>query len=92
MFCKLSTNIINLTKIEIYLKNRSNHFEVHLELKNSSYLKDFTTTLRELGLKIDDIEANPAYLNSGLSVYTVSLSIISDELKNIKLILNLLQH
>ena len=73
-----------LPKIEIYLKNRSNHFEVHLELKNSSYLKDFTTTLRELGLKIDDIEANPAYLNSGLSVYTVSLSIISDELKKYK--------
>lgn len=72
-----------LPKIEIYLKNRSNHFEVHLELKNSGYLKDFTTTLRELGLKIDDIETNPAYLNSGLSVYTVSLSIISDELKNI---------
>lgn len=73
-----------LPKIEIYLKNRSNHFEVHLELKNSNYLKDFTTTLRELGLKIDDIEANPAYLNSGLSVYTVSLSIISDELKKYK--------
>lgn len=73
-----------LPKIEIYLKNRSNHFEVHLELKNSSYLKDFTTTIRELGLKIDDIEANPAYLNSGLSVYTVSLSIISNELKKYK--------
>lgn len=69
---------------EIYLKNRSNHFEIHLELKNANYLKDFVTTIRELGLKIDDIEANPAYHNSGLSAYSVSLSIVSDELKKYK--------
>ena len=37
-----------------------------------------------LKIMFDDIEANPAYLNSGLSVYTVSLSIISDELKKYK--------
>lgn len=73
-----------LPKVEIYLKNRSNHFEIHLELKNISYLKDFVTTIRELGIRVDDIEANPAYINSGLSVYTVSVSIISSELKKYK--------
>lgn len=73
-----------LPKMEIFLKNRSNHFEIHLELKNISYLKDFVTTIRELGLRVDDIESNPAYINSGLSVYTVSVSIISDELKKYK--------
>ncbi len=73
-----------LPKVEIYLKNRSNHFEIHLELKNISYLKDFVTTIRELGIRVDDIEANPAYINSGLSVYTVSVSIISPELKKYK--------
>ncbi len=73
-----------LPAAEVYFKNRSNHFEIHLELKNISYLKDFTTTIRELGLKIDDIEANPAYINSGLSVYTVSVSIVSPELKKYK--------
>lgn len=73
-----------LPKGEIYLKNRSNHFEIHLELKNISYLKDFVTTIRKLGLRVDDIEANPAYMNSGLSVYTVSVSIISSELKKYK--------
>ncbi len=71
-------------RIEIFLKNRSNHFEVHLELKNKSNLQDFVTTIRELGLRIDDIEANPAYLNSGLSVYTVAITISSDELKKYK--------
>ncbi len=69
---------------EIYLKNRSNHFEIHLELKSASYLKDFVTTIRELGLKIDDIESNPAYINSGLSVYSISISITSNELKKYK--------
>ncbi len=69
---------------ETYLKNRSNHFEVHLELTNKSYLQDFVTTLRKLGLRIDDIEANPAYLNSGLSVYSVSVTIASQELKKYK--------
>lgn len=73
-----------LPQIETYLKNRSGHFEVHLELKNKSNLQDFVSTIRELGLRIDDIEANPAYLNSGLSVYSVSITINSDELKKYK--------
>ncbi len=69
---------------ETYLKNRSNHFEVHLELTNKSNLQDFVTTIRRLGLRVDDIEANPAYLNSGLSVYSVSVTISSPELKKYK--------
>ena len=42
------------------------------------------TTIRKLGLRVDDIEANPAYLNSGLSVYSVSVTIASQELKKYK--------
>lgn len=70
--------------LERYLKNRSNHFEVHLELKNSNYLQNFVSTIRRLGLKIDDIEANPAYANSGLSVYSIAISISNQELKKYK--------
>ena len=70
--------------LEMYLKDRSNHFEIHLELSNISYLKDFVTTIRELGLTIDDIESNPAYINSGLSVYTIAITIHSRELKKYK--------
>ena len=73
-----------LPTFETYLKDRSNHFEVHLELKSKYNLQDFVTTIRRLGLKIDDIEANPAYLNSGLSVYTVAITISSKELKKYK--------
>ena len=70
--------------IERYLKNRSNHFEIHLELKNNGALYNFVATIRRLGLRIDDIEANPAYANSGLSVYSISISIDSEELKKYK--------
>ncbi len=69
---------------EIYLKNRSNHFEVHLELVSKSNLQDFITTIRKLGIRIDDIEANNAYLSSGLAVYSVSVTIVSTELKKYK--------
>ncbi len=65
-----------LPKAEIFLKNRSNHFEIHLELTNKTSLQDFVTTIRKLGLIIDDIELNSAYIGSGLSVYTIAISII----------------
>lgn len=71
-------------KMERYLKDRSNHFEIHLELTSSTHLQDFVTTIRKLGVIIDDIELNPAYVNSGLSVYTVAVSITSGELKKYK--------
>ena len=73
-----------MPRIEFYMKNRSNHFEIHLELKNRNDLVNFTGVIRKLGLKIDDIEANPAYNNTGLGVYTVSITIRSNELKKYK--------
>ncbi len=69
---------------ETYLKNRSNHFEIHLELKRCEYLRDFVTVSRRLGLRIDDIESNQAYAGSGLSVYTITFTICSAELKKYK--------
>ena len=71
-------------RLEKYLKDRSNHFEIHLELKDRSNLQNFVTTIRRLGLRIDDIESNPAYAGSGLSVYSVSVTITSAELKKYK--------
>ena len=83
-FCALLCCISQLPLIESVLKDRSNHFEVHLELKNTYNLQDFVTTIRKLGLKIDDIESNPAYLNSGLSVYSVSITISERDFKKYK--------
>lgn len=73
-----------LPSLETYLKNRSNHFEIHLELKNKSDLQEFLTTIRKLGLNIDDIEANPAYQNSGLSVYSIAITITKENLRKYK--------
>ena len=83
-FFTLLICISQLPKMESILKDRSDHFEVHLELKNSYNLQDFVTTIRRLGLKIDDIESNPAYANSGLSVYSVSITITEQEKKTIR--------
>ena len=73
-----------LPAMETTLKDRSNHFEIHLELASGQHLKEFVATIRELGLKIDDIETNPAYVNSGLSVYSIAISITKNELKKFK--------
>lgn len=83
-FAALLVSLSLFPAIETYLKNRSNHFEIHLELTNSSYLRDFVTTIRELGMTVDDIEANAAYVGSGLSVYTICFSIRSEELKEFR--------
>lgn len=72
------------TKFEKTFKDHSNHFEINLELKNKNNLQDFVTTLRKFGLKIDDIESNPAFVGSGLSVYSITLTIQSNELKKFK--------
>ena len=66
---------------EYALKRRSNHFEIHLELKSKKSLQDFIAAVRKLGLKIDDIELNTAYMNSGLYVYSIALTIVSGEFK-----------
>ena len=73
-----------LPVLERYLKDRSNHFEIHLELTDRRRLQDFITTLRRLGIRIDDIESNPAYIRSGLSVYSISLTITREELERYK--------
>ena len=70
--------------LEVAFNNRSNHFEVHLELTSSVCLQDFVTVIRRLGLKIDEIEQNPAYVGSGLSVYSIAISVSNEMLKKYK--------
>lgn len=84
IFIFLIAIIALFPSFERFLKNRSNHFEVHLELNKRENFKDFVSVCRSLGLRIDDIENNPSYIGSGLSVYTITLTIISKELKKFK--------
>lgn len=88
LFIILLLTLSILPSLESLLKN---HFEGQLELNNKTYLQNFVTTIRELGLVIDDIELNNAYIGSGLSVYTISISIINKkEFKNYKEIIKAL--
>lgn len=83
-FGALMIGFVAFTGLEMLMKARSNHLEVHLELKSRNSLQEFMGTIREFGLKIDDIESNPAYANTGLGVYSVKLTVIGDKLKNKK--------
>ncbi len=83
-FAALLCALLWFPSLEIAFKNRSNHFEIHLELTNSVSLQDFVTVLRRLGITIDEIEQNPAYVGSGLSVYSISISVSNEMLKKYK--------
>lgn len=80
----LSLSLSLFPPIESYLKNRSNHFEFQVELDSPQHLQSFAATIRQLGMRIDDIEINPAYAGSGLSVYSIAISISSQELRKYK--------
>lgn len=83
-FGALMIGLLAFTKLEAYIRARSNHLEVHLELVSRNSLQEFVGTIREFGLKIDDIESNLAYANSGLGVYSVKLTVVGKKLKNKK--------
>ncbi len=80
-FAALMVGLLGFSGIERYIKNKSDHFEIHLELKSRSGLQEFTAAAREFGLTIDNLEVNPAYANSGLSVYTVKFTIADKTLR-----------
>lgn len=73
--------IVFLPKFEKRMKQKSAYIEAHIELKSRDGLQVFTGALRQLGLKINDIEINPAYVNSGLAVYSMSMRIVNPDLK-----------
>ena len=83
-FAALLCILLWFPPLEVALNNRSNHFELHLELTNSISLQDFVTVIRRLGLKIVEIEQNPAYVGSGLSVYSISITVSNEMLKKYK--------
>ena len=84
LFAVLLFVLTALPALEEYLNDKSNHFEVHLELDSAKSLPLFSATIRRLGMRIDDIEYNTAYAGSGLSVYSISFTISSEELKKYK--------
>ncbi len=80
-FAALMIGLLAFSGLETYIKNKSDHFEIHLELKSRDSLQDFISAAREFGLKIDNLELNPAYNNSGLAVYSVKFTVVGQALK-----------
>lgn len=80
-FIALMIGLLAFSKLENYIKAKSDHFEIHLELKTKNSLQEFITAARKFGLKIDNLELNPAYANSGLSVYTVRFTVSDKALR-----------
>lgn len=62
-----------LPKFEKFITMKSKYFEIHVEFLDRKHLSDFIFYIRSIGLKITAVEYNPAYSNSGLSVYTITL-------------------
>lgn len=81
-FVLLMSVMIFLPRYEKKMKQKSAYIEVHIELKSKEGLQIFINSLRKLGIKINDIEANIAYANSGLAVYSMSIKVSNTELKN----------
>lgn len=73
--------IMFLPAFEKKMKEKSAYLEAHIELKSREALQVFAGTLRQFGLKINDIEINPAYASSGLGVYSVTMKIVNPELR-----------
>ena len=80
-FAALMIGLLAFTKLELFIKNKSNHLEVHLELNAKDSLPKFMGIVRAFGLKIDNVESNPAFVNSGLAVYSLKLTIAGKDLK-----------
>ena len=71
--------VMFMHSIEGKLQKNVRMFDVHVELKDSSKLTEFLTFLRDKNLEIKSITLDPAYENSGLSVYSITLHALGNK-------------
>lgn len=64
-----------MPSFEMYFRRKSTLYEIHIELYDRHNLKDLVNYLRVKNVKIISIDKNPAYHDSGLSVYTLLLAL-----------------
>lgn len=65
--------LVFLGPIEKFLTRHSRTHRFYIELEARTDLKSLVNYLRNIKLKINSIERNSAYANSGLSVYTINI-------------------
>ena len=73
--------------VEKSLQKRSSYFPIHIEFPSRTNMKDFLVAVREKGIKVSQVEHNPAYSASGLSVYTVVLYLPDKNKRDHKILL-----
>ena len=73
VFVIIITVLRFLPRIEKTFTSKKGYFEIHIEFEERANLKTFVALVREKGFRIIAVEHNPAYSNSGLSVYTMVL-------------------
>lgn len=67
-----------LPKIEGRFRAKSEFFEIHIEILDRTKLKEFMDFAREVNVKVSSVEHNPAFVNSGLHVYTIGLVLLQN--------------
>lgn len=65
--------LIFLPKIEARIQKNSKAYDIHIELLSRPDLRKLLDFLRENNIVIKSIAYDPAYANTGLSVYSISL-------------------
>ena len=87
-FLLIGLSIFFMPKLETIFTKKSGCYELHIEFDQRANLKEFVSLVRSKGLKIISVEHNPAYASSGLSVYTIMISIGKEkQYKNHKLLI-----
>lgn len=71
-----------LPSLEHKLSKHSKIYRFHIELQARTDLKDLIFLTRNMHFRIESIERNSAYANSGLSVYTIYLKKLKDDESN----------
>lgn len=79
-FGLIAIALLFMPRLEHLFTKRAGRYELHIEFEQRASLKEFVSYVRSLGMEIIQVENNPAYANSGLSVYTILISN-----KNVKL-------
>ncbi len=66
-------SLIFLPKFEAKLKKRSRGYDLHIELYSRPDLKKLIEYIRTLNISIKAVSYDPAYANTGLSCYSLSV-------------------
>ena len=77
-----------LPQFEKFLQRKSLYFPIHVEFPSRTCMKDFLDYVRSKDIKISQIEHNPAYSASGLSVYTMVLYLPHKDERNHQIFLD----